>query len=265
MSTLPPIGGTAAPPRPPNAPDSRPGAVGFWLGAAAILVGLGLLVVVAVSAFGAARRALAFPDALDADGGAWIEETGGKVVFVIGSPQTASWVMPGSVSITVTGPDGSFVTATPYEGRRSTSAVDPVSGLRSEAVAVATFDAKRRGRYRIQSENLPFGVTLGIGRGAEIDAPFIVVGILGGGLLVLGGIVVVIVTAIRRARRSAPPYPPVGGSGWAHPYGPAPYGSDGHPPTGDPPGARFLMPGHPPPRTPWPGQPPAPPGWPGPS
>lgn len=265
MSTLPAIGGTADPPRPPNAPDSRPGAVGFWFGAGAILLGLGLLVAVAVSGFGAARRALAFPVPLEVDGGTWIEETGGKVVFVVGPPSATTGVVPDSVSITVTGPEGSFVAVTPYTGRRSTTGVDPASGLASEAVAVATFDADRRGRYRIDAENLPVGSTLGIGRGAEIDAGFVVVGILGGGLLVLGGIVIVIVTAVRRSRRSAPPYPPTGGPAWAHPYGPSPYRSGGHAPTGNPPAAPFPMPGYPPAGAPWPAPPPAPPGWPGPS
>jgi hypothetical protein len=214
-----------------------------------MVIGAALAVVVLIVGISRAVDAFAFPDVVDASSGVWIDDPGGKVIFVVGPERTGNQFVP-AVEVAVTDPDGAPVRTSPYSGSRSTSDVDGRTGTTLEAVAVATFHADRPGRYHLTATNVTPGSTLGVGEGVGGNFGLLGLGAVGGGLLVLTGLVVVVVTAVRRHRR--PPMPP---------GGPYPYAYPGYP-SGAP--GSFPPPTMPPPPPGYPVAPPAPPGPPGP-
>lgn len=232
---------------------------GYWVGAVAIVVGVVLAAAVAVSGLGSAFETLRFPRAVDSTGNVYVDEPGGKIVFVIGPDRlTAGQVIPGVVM--VTGPSGGAVTTASYVGSRVNTGTDPRTGAFGVAVAVATFEATQPGSYRVTAANLPPGTTLGVGDGIVVATGFLIGGTVGSAVLVLGGLILVIVTAVRRSRAKrvpgvpgphpagpysypagpygrgatiAGPYPP--GPGWSGPYASPTPGSLVPPAPGGPP------------------------------
>lgn len=280
MNTFPPPGpqwptppGAAATPPPGQPSGPAPGhgldsgrpvrATGYWIGALLMVVGVALGVSVVALGISRAVDALTFPDVVDASGGVWIDDPGGHVIFVVGPVRAANQFVP-IPNIVVTDPDGTTVATAPYGGSRSTTGVD-ASGMRREAVAVATFEASEAGRYHLSASDLEYGSTLGVGEGVDGNFGWFALGGVAGGLAVLGGLVVVVVTAVRRHR--SPPMPPGGGYGYGYgyaypyPYPGAPYPAPGSlaPPAmpARPPGFPATPPGHPPQPS---GYPTAPPG-----
>lgn len=257
----------AAAPGPAFPPPGSPvdvgngvGTGGYWLGSVLLVVGIVLAVGAAVVGVTRVVDAFAFPDVVDSSGEVWIDEPGGKVVFVVGPERATTPFVPMPI-VTVTDPDGRTVPTAQYTANRSTTRYEPGTGLRQEAVAVATFEATHPGYYELSATDMPSGSTLGVGEGVDgrFGVPALV--IVGGSLLGLAGLVVLIVTAVRRSRRrSAPPgYPgvPMG----TYPPGVAPYPGYPYPAPGSftPP----AVPSHGPPGYPVPPVPGGPPPVPG--
>lgn len=203
--------GVPAPVGVPAGPDpasSKPvSGVGYWVGALAMVFGVGLASALFTIGVGRAVDAFTFPDVVDASGGVWIDDAGGKVIYVI-SPETVGTTRPlvTDPGVSVTDPDGGPVDTAHYEGVRSTTDYDEATGTSRDATAVATFEADRPGRYQLAAVALPTGSTLGVGEGVDGNFTELAVGGVGAGFLVLGGMVLIIVTAVRR-RRNRPTYP----------------------------------------------------------
>lgn len=276
MTTTPPpwAGGPVAPGHPvPGPAVSTPGyqpeagkpvgAGGYWLGSVLMVIGVVVAIVVFVVGVSRAVDAFAFPDVVDAAGEVWIDDPGGKVIFVVG-PEPAGGSFVAVPGLSVTDPDGDSVRTAHYDGSRSTTEVDEWTGTTREAIAVATFHADQPGRYRLTAMNIAPGSTLGVGEGFDGNFALLTLGVIGGGLAVLVGLVVVIMTAVRRHRQQ--PMPPAGP--YAYPYQqpyqqpyPSYYPSA---PPGSPAPPRYPIPppGIAPPGPPPPGSPTAPPGGP---
>jgi hypothetical protein len=236
-------------------------ATGYWIGASMMIVGVVLGVAVVALGISRAVDAFTFPDVVDSSGGVWIDDPGGHVIFVVGPVRSANQFVP-MPNIVVTDPDGATVPTAPYGSSRSTTGVDS-SGVRREAVAVATFSASEAGRYHLSASDLGYGSTLGVGEGVDGNFGWFALGGAAGGLLVLGGLVVVVVTAVRRHRNR--PMPPGAGQAYGYPYPGAPYPAPGSlaPPavSSRPPGFPAMPSGYPPPPG-YPTVPPAQPPWP---
>lgn len=230
-----------------------PGKSGYLVGAAIIVLGGILGVVLLVVGFSSVVKAFSFPQEVNSDGSIAVNHTGNFIVYTIG-PQFEGTSTAFHPTVSVTSPDGTPVFAGDYTSGRSTS-----RGTR-EANAVATFTAPQTGRYVVTSSDLAPGETLGVGNGTKVQGGMIALGFAVGGLSFLVGIVVLIVTAARRSRAKPRPMMPAYG---AQGYGPPGYGNPGYGPApGTPPPSYGPPPGHgpPPAANPWATPPASPPG-----
>ncbi len=210
---------TASTPGPFVSGPPRPSAVWYWVGGALIAAGVIGAVLWFITGF------MRLDDAIDdfgrvpaefgripsgAGGEVVIDEPGGQVVYAEGAVGDGV-----RFRLAVTGPSGEPV---PVDSYRTSLTYD--LGGRS-GVAVATFEAVRPGRYRLVSEDVPFGVDeLAVGPSIAGDLLRTILGaFVVAGLGVAVGGATLGITAVRRskAKRARTPSWPSSHGPWAPP------------------------------------------------
>lgn len=192
-------------PSPP--PRRRPSALGYWLAAAVMVIGLiGGGVLVGLTGFDTYERLNDMPRAtVPGDVAYDVTRTGDQLVYYIGEADT-SW---GELGVTVTGPDGQAVQVrNELLGMKvATIAAHDHHGeyTTHPRFAVATFTADETGRYEVATSSAAEnGAEIAVGENLLGSVMLRLTGALAAVLAgIVTGVILIIVTAVRRSASRA--------------------------------------------------------------